>query len=137
MGEWVLGKQQGRGKFVSKEGEIYEGEFKGGRMHGKGRFLHSNGTICTFMKIVSSLRRWDISLLTVLRVTFLDDGNWDMDMKHGGALFYWVDGEVDACEYDGERLCYVFEIIRARAHTHIFVNSLIFDFILHYQATRA
>ena len=107
MGEWVLGKQQGRGKFVSKEGEIYEGEFKGGRMHGKGRFLHSNGTICTFMKIVSSLRRWDfISLLTVLRVTFLDDGNWDMDMKHGGALFYWVDGEVDACEYDGERLCY-------------------------------
>ena len=89
------------------------------------------------LKIVSSLRRWDISLLTVLRVTFLDDGNWDMDMKHGGALFYWVDGEVDACEYDGERLCYVFEIIRVRAHTHIFLNSLIFDFILHYQATRA
>ena len=60
MGEWVLGKQQGRGKFVSKEGEIYEGEFKGGRMHGKGRFLHSNGTICTFKNrlLVTSLRHF-------------------------------------------------------------------------------
>ena len=129
MGEWVLGKQQGRGKFVSKEGEIYEGEFKGGRMHGKGRFLHSNGTICTFMKINASLPRWDICLLIVLLVIFADDGNWDMDMKHGGALFYWVDGEIDACEYDGERLCYLFEIIHA-------LSLLILSYLTSFYTTR-
>ena len=44
-GTWVLGKMEGKGKYVSHEGWTYEGQFKFDQRHGVGKTYYPSGDI--------------------------------------------------------------------------------------------
>jgi len=39
----VLGRKEGKGRYTSNTGDIYEGEFREGKRNGVGMYRYSNG----------------------------------------------------------------------------------------------
>jgi len=66
------GEPHGRGLLKVENGDVYEGEFKGGRRHGQGVYTWSSGDLYT--------------------------GPWSRNRRHGHGVFVWSDGRL----YDGE-----------------------------------
>jgi hypothetical protein len=67
-----LGMRNGQGTFVSRYGDIYEGEWKNDKMNGQGKFTFTNGDVY--------------------------DGEWKNGLKSGKGKFTFTNGDV----YDGE-----------------------------------
>ena len=44
-GDWVNDDYEGHGKYINKNGDYYEGQFKNGLKNGKGKIFLSNGLI--------------------------------------------------------------------------------------------
>ena len=44
-GDWIVGKFEGKGKYIWENGEYYIGQEKNGLRHGKGIEYYSNGKI--------------------------------------------------------------------------------------------
>jgi hypothetical protein len=42
-GNWVKGKQQGKGKYCFPNKNFYEGDWESGKMHGRGVLIKANG----------------------------------------------------------------------------------------------
>ena len=42
-GNWIKGKQFGKGKFTFANGDYYEGQWESGKMHGRGVFVKVSG----------------------------------------------------------------------------------------------
>jgi hypothetical protein len=42
-GNWVKGKQQGRGKYYFTNRSFYDGEWESGKIHGRGVFVQPSG----------------------------------------------------------------------------------------------
>ncbi|KAL0326239.1 UNVERIFIED_CONTAM: Phosphatidylinositol 4-phosphate 5-kinase [Sesamum radiatum] len=66
-GEWKKGKASGKGKFSWPSGATFEGEFKSGRMEGTGTFIGSDGDMYR--------------------------GSWSGDRKHGYGVKYYSNGD--------------------------------------------
>jgi len=73
-GNWVNGKQEGKGIYRFDQGEVYEGDFKNNLRDGWGLFDYGNGS------------RYE--------------GQWKEGKKHGKGTYFQRDGEV----YDGDWL---------------------------------
>ncbi|MEK6882311.1 MAG: RING-HC finger protein, partial [Nanoarchaeota archaeon] len=44
-GDFIDGKQTGKGTMIFSDGDIYKGDFIDGKCHGKGKMIFSDGTI--------------------------------------------------------------------------------------------
>ena len=45
IGEWKLGKAEGKGTFLHKEGDKFEGYWANDKANGFGRYDHNNGAV--------------------------------------------------------------------------------------------
>ena len=71
-GDWNDGVRHGRGKQIWSDGSVYDGEWKDHQRHGRGRQNWSNGSVY--------------------------DGEWKDDQRHGRGRQNWFNGD----DYDGE-----------------------------------
>ena len=71
-GDFVAGDFQGKGKYTYSSGSIYEGDFVGGDFHGKGKYTYSNGNVY--------------------------EGDYVHDERHGKGKYTYSDGDV----YEGD-----------------------------------
>ena len=72
VGEWSEGMVHGQGVYTFPNGDKYAGDWREGYRHGKGEYTTSNG--CRFV------------------------GDWKDGKRHGKGVFWWADGSV----YEGE-----------------------------------
>ncbi|ESW09359.1 hypothetical protein PHAVU_009G121200 [Phaseolus vulgaris] len=94
-GEWKKGKACGKGKFSWPSGATYEGEFKSGRMEGFGTFTGSQGE--TYCGSWSSDRKHGYGQKRYANGDFYE-GLWKRNVQEGEGRYVWRNGN----EYFGE-----------------------------------
>ena len=102
-GQWFNNQRQGSGKFVSKSGETYDGEFSGDEFSGYGKLTYSNGGFYE--------GEWRKSKRhghgkDVFNDGSMYEGQFHDDMKQGKGKFTFADqpGCVTTAFYDGHWL---------------------------------
>lgn len=94
-GKWKRGKASGKGKFSWPSGATYEGEFKSGRMEGFGVFTGSDGD--SYCGSWSSDRKHGYGQKRYANGDYYE-GWWKKNLQEGKGRYVWKNGN----EYIGE-----------------------------------
>lgn len=94
-GKWKRGKASGKGKFSWPSGATYEGEFKSGRMEGFGIFTGSDGD--SYRGSWSSDRKHGYGQKRYANGDYYE-GWWKKNLQEGKGRYVWKNGN----EYIGE-----------------------------------
>ncbi|CAA3015128.1 phosphatidylinositol 4-phosphate 5-kinase 2 [Olea europaea subsp. europaea] len=94
-GDWKRGKASGKGKLSWPSGATFEGEFKSGRMEGSGTYIGSDGEI--YKGSWSADRKHGYGLKHYSNGDYYE-GQWKKDLQDGQGRYVWKNGN----EYKGE-----------------------------------
>ncbi|KAE8683561.1 Phosphatidylinositol 4-phosphate 5-kinase 2 [Hibiscus syriacus] len=94
-GEWRRGKASGKGKFSWSSGATFEGDFKSGRMEGFGTFIGPDGDM--YRGSWSSDRKHGYGLKRYANGDYYE-GSWKKNLQDGQGRYVWSNGN----EYIGE-----------------------------------
>jgi hypothetical protein len=94
-GEWKNGNMNGQGKLTFITGESYEGEWKNGRMNGRGVYRYENGDV--YEGEMKKDERNGQGKMTYKNGDVLE-GEWKKDEKRGQGKMTYHNGDV----YEGE-----------------------------------
>ena len=73
----AAGECEGRGRYTSSDGTVYEGEWAANRQHGRGTVYYASGARYV--------------------------GDWRAGRKHGTGTYSWADGRVEMGHYDNDQ----------------------------------
>ena len=93
------GKRDGQGILEMSNGDVYEGQFRGGMKHGEGKYTWAGGNV--YDGEWSNNKKHGKGKMKFKDVQEYD-GEWSNNKKHGkGKMKYWYGSEYVG-EYDGE-----------------------------------
>ncbi|CAA3027131.1 phosphatidylinositol 4-phosphate 5-kinase 2 [Olea europaea subsp. europaea] len=94
-GDWKRGKASGKGKFSWPSGATFEGEFKSGRMEGSGTYIGSDGDM--YKGSWSADRKHGYGVKHYSNGDYYE-GQWKKNLQDGQGRYLWK----NANEYKGE-----------------------------------
>ncbi|GAA0144932.1 kinase [Lithospermum erythrorhizon] len=94
-GDWKRGKASGVGKFSWPSGASFQGHFKSGRMEGQGTFIGSDGDLYKGSWLADRKQGYGVKHYTNGDYY---QGNWKRNLQDGQGRYVWNNGN----EYKGE-----------------------------------
>lgn len=90
-----VGNYEGKGKYISNNGDVYEGEFKSGFKHGQGTLTYSNGDKYVG-EFINNMRYGKGTMYFANKSKYV--GQFKQNVMDGNGTYYYSDGST----YDGQ-----------------------------------
>ena len=96
-GDFVKGKYEGNGKYISKNGEYYIGEWLNDLKHGKGKEYYKNGNIKYEGDFINDKAEGNGKYIYEDGEYYI--GQFKNDLMHGKGIYYYKNGNI---KYEGD-----------------------------------